>query len=398
MTIETVERRLARTHEADRPTRNRTTGDASRRLSPGGPFRQTGLLVLLLAAATFQSAAARDPDQAELARIERGFRDVINQVSPSVASIRALRPCGVVSLDARHADTEDGWRSLVVVNGTATIIEADGLLLTNEHVVRNAAEILVTFHDGSQLAAELVASDHRSDLAVLRVPRQGLQPARFADWNSVARGQWTVVLGNPFGLGQDGNFSVSVGVISNLGRTLPGLGEQDDRLYANMIQTTAPIHPGNSGGPLFNLRGELVGVVAAMHTRAGVDEGTGFAIPMTRQMRDVVDRLASGGEIAYGYLGVTVRSAPPRLVAPSGALVDAVEEGGPADRADLRIGDVIVRFDDVAVEHADQFIQLVGSARSGRRVPVVWERGGRRMSADVLVERRDPARVARLRD
>ena len=116
---------------------------------------------------------------------------------------------------------------------------------------------------------------------MVRVEVERLPPVQIADWPDVARGSWVVALGNPYGLGADGQLSVSVGVIANLRRRLPGLGEGDDRLYSDMIHTTAAISPGNSGGPLLNLRGELVGVVTAMHTRAAGEEGAGFAVPMS---------------------------------------------------------------------------------------------------------------------
>jgi S1-C subfamily serine protease len=246
-------------------------------------------LVLAMVVAWSGSAVADDPLE-ELEKLQSAFQEIVAEVSPSVVGIRVQR--------RHHARSDQRGRGsdeqFVLVNGSGTIIDRNGLILTNEHVIKGADEIRVVFHDGQRETADVVSADPRQDLAILQVSRAGLEPAKICDWDSVARGQWSVALGNPFGLGSDGQLSVSVGVISNLNRQLPGLGDVDERSYSDMIQTTATINPGNSGGPLFNLRGELIGVITAMHTRAGGDEGAGFAIPMTDARRAMVARLARG--------------------------------------------------------------------------------------------------------
>src|SRR4030095_233605 len=167
----------------------------------------------------------------------------------------------------------------------------------------------ILFHDGKTAVGTVLATDPRSDLAIVHVDRHGLPAAKLCDRARIARGQWTLALVNPYGLGNDGKLSVSIGVISNLNRKLPGLGEADDRLYSDMIQTTAAINPGNSGGPLFNIHGEVVGIVTAMHTRAAADEGVGFAIPLTPGRRTIIDKLKQGRSIEYGYIGLTTHNA-----------------------------------------------------------------------------------------
>ena len=334
---------------------------------------------------------AGDKSIAQLKQLEDAFQSVVGSVAPSVVGVRVQR-----RYLADFSDLADEgphtFEQLVIVNGSGTIVDSAGLILTNEHVVQDAIDIQITFHDGDTVAADVVASDARSDLAILRVQRQGLKSARFCDWNEVARGQWTIALGNPFGLGGDGQLSVSVGVISNLHRRLPGLGEVDDRLYDDMIQTTAEINPGNSGGPLFNIDGEMVGIVTAMHTRAGGDEGVGFALPIDDVRRQMIRQLASGHAVEYGYLGLTIRSDT------NGAAVDGVEPAGPAARAGVQRGDIIVRFAEEAVRDSNELTSLVGRAAVGRRVPIELRRDGATIRTEILVARREPARVSALRN
>lgn len=364
------------------------------------------LLFLAPAASVGDGRPAPDAEfeqPADLAALERAFQRIASHVAPSVVGIRVQRRY-VATLPEGGDDA--GLRRLeqfVTVNGSGTIIHADGLILTNEHVIQSASEIVVVFHDGRSLPATVRASDPRSDLAILQTSRRDLPPVRYADSQSVRRGQWSIAVGNPFGLGNDGTLSVSVGVISNLGRRLPGLGEVDDRLYTDMIQTTAAINPGNSGGPLFNIRGELVGVITAMHTRAAADEGVGFAIPLSAARRRTIDQLIEGHSIQYGYIGVIVRSpedderARAGIEGGTGVTVQRVERAGPAADEDLRAGDVILRFDEHEVRSPSHLAELVGGATVGERVVIRLWRDGRRQTANVLVERRNVSRVSWMR-
>lgn len=332
---------------------------------------------------------------ADLAALERAFSAVIEQVSPSVVALRGTRTASVGD------GSNDGARR-VIVNGAGTIWSADGLILTNEHVVANCESLIARLSDGTEMNAAVVAADPRSDLAILRIERHGLTPARLCVWSSVARGQWCVAMGNPYGLAADGQASVAIGVISNLHRQLPGLGEEDDRFYYDMIQTTASIHPGHSGGPLFNLRGELVGVVTAMHTHAAGDDGVGFATPLTDAKRKLIDRLASGQPIGYGYLGAVVRtptdSEREAAARPGGVVVQRIEPEGPAARASLAVGDIVLGWDGQPVWAPGQLAELVGQTPSGARVAVTYMRGGKRAEATIEVETRDAARAALLRE
>jgi serine protease Do len=368
---------------------------------PARPLWQIAFLLFAVSALIAPRLVASEPPAgapgsvADLDSLQRAFQEVIDRVSPSVVGIRAQR----------QPSTADGAAprgSHLVVNGSGTIISGDGLILTSEHVIQAATDIEVLFFDGQRLHALILAADPRSDLAVLLTARAGLRPAAMCDWSRVSRGQWIVVLGNPFGLGQDGQLSVSVGVIANLGRQLPGLGAEDDRFYRDMLQITAPINPGNSGGPLFDIHGELIGVVAAMHTRTPADDGVGFAIPMTPVKRRLIDTLCQGRAIEYGYLGTTVRSpgAAERaaLGLGYGAVVQQVEPDGPAARAGLAVDDVILEFDGQPVTGPAQLAELVGQSPVGSVVQLSLRRGGETLARQATLERRDGRRVSALRD
>ncbi len=329
-----------------------------------------------------------------LAQIERAFQSVAEQASPSVVGIRVQRRY-LASLPDGGSSENTTFEQLVTINGSGTIIDRNGLILTNEHVIQSASEIEIFFHDGQSASASLLSADPRGDMAILKVDRADLTPAKIVDWEAVARGQWTIAIGNPYGLGNDGNLSVSVGVISNLNRKLPGLGEVDDRLYADMIQTTAAIHPGCSGGPLFNIKGELVGVVTAMHTRAPADEGVGFAIPMSPFRRQMIRQLAAGNQVTYGCLGLIARSVRQSerqtagVGAQVGAVVQQIDLGGPAGEAGLHEGDLIIHYDHQVVRGPGDLTLLVGQTPPGHRVAVEVWRDGERHVLHPVIQRRE---------
>ncbi len=339
----------------------------------------------------------------DLAAIERAFQGVVRQVTPSVVGIRAHRQYWVPAAGTDAPDKTQGVEQLAIVHGSGTIIRADGSILTNQHVIQSAGDIEVILHDGRNLPATVVAADPRSDLAILRVDGAGLPPVALCDWSAVARGQWSIAVGNPYGLGNDGKQSVSVGVISNLGRRLPGLGEVDDRLYADMIQTTAPVHPGNSGGPLFNLRGELIGVITAVHVRTIDDQGAGFAIPMSPARRRVIEQLLQGQPVAYGYLGITVRTLEPGertragLDGDLGVLVEQIETDGPAAKAGLQTGDIVTHLDACPVTAPLQLADLVGQVAASQNVELKILRGGTVETRRATLEPRQINHVAWLR-
>lgn len=328
---------------------------------------------------------------AELHEIQRAFQSIIARVSRSTVTIRANR---VVAQSVSFADGREARTKTAVVNGSGVVLSECGAILTNEHVIQGASELRIVDCDGNQFEARVIAADARSDMAVLQAGPGHWQPAEFAGPERLVRGQWVIVVGNPYGLANDGRGCASVGVIANLGRRLPGLGEADDRLYHHMIQFTASIHPGNSGGPLFDLDGRLIGIVTAMHTRAPADEGIGFAIPLTPVRQRIIDTLRRGEQIAYGYLGLSIRSIPAPHGGRDSVVIDAVESHGPASDAGLRAGDVIVRYNGQPVTDCGQFAELVGESMAGGMVSVEVLRGGRQKMFAVRVAQRQFWRVA----
>ena len=383
----------------------------SRRVSRCGPGWLLWLVAALLFAASIVVAPratagdepplARPEAVADLEALQRAFQRVVDQVAPSVVGIRAQRRRVTTLPGSNPGDKPETVEQDLVVNGSGTVIGDDGLILTSEHVIQGAGEIEVLFSDGQRLRGSVWAADPRADLAVLRVDRADIRPVQMCDWETVGRGQWSVVIGNPFGLGRDGQLSVSVGVIANLGRQLPGLGEVDDRFYHDMLQITAPINPGNSGGPLFNIRGELIGVVTAMHTRAPADEGIGFAIPMSPAKRRVVETLCQGRPVEYGYLGVVVRTLGTAeraaLHLGHGVVVQQVEPAGPAAQAGLSVGDLVLEFEHQPVTGPAQFAELAGQSAVGSEVRLDVLRNERSETLRLVVERRDVSRVSWMR-
>ena len=262
-------------------------------------------------------------------------------------------------------------------SGSGVIVDADGLILTNAHVVEDASEVTVQVSTGESYAAEVVGSDEPTDLALLRIHADGALPAAtLGDSDAVAVGDWVVAIGNPFGL----EHTVTLGIVSAKERRVGEMAGSNG--YANFIQTDASINPGNSGGPLFDLAGEVVGINTAINA-AG--QGIGFAIP-SNMAKAVVDQLRETGRVVRSWIGVSIQSVTPELAEsfgltgrPRGALVAQVTEGSPGDRAGLRPGDIVLRFGDDDIGDAAELPWLASIAGVGREVRLqVWRDGAKR--------------------
>lgn len=338
----------------------------------------------------------------QLEAMQAAFAGIAEQVGPSVVAItttrRLSRLAGGLPLTSPPSSLPESLGDrLVPTAGSGFVIDAGGLILTNQHVIADAEDVSVLLPGGRRVPARVVGADARSDLAVLRVEVEGLSAVRFAGEGTVRRGHWAIAMGNPFGItseSADGQASMTVGLVSAVGRQLGQLGVEEDRHYGNLIQTSAPIHQGNSGGPLLNIRGEVIGVVTAIRSRSGVGEGFGFAVPITSRTRQIIGQLSRGEAVEYGFLGVAVVTATAEDLAAAGlggdgaALIERVEPGMPAETGGLQAGDLVLRFGGVLITGSESFVETVGAAAVDRPVVVELIRDGRRLEREVRPARR----------
>lgn len=249
--------------------------------------------------------------------------------------------------------------------GSGFIISEDGFILTNNHVVKDAKEIIVSLSDRRQLKAELVGADKRSDLALLKIEASNLPLVKMGSSKDLKVGEWVFAIGSPFGF----DHTVTAGIVSAIDRSLPREN------YVPFIQTDVAINPGNSGGPLFNMMGEVIGINAQIYSRTGGFMGLSFAIPVDVAM-DVVQQLKSQGYVNRGWLGVVIQETDRDLAEsfglekPVGAVVTQVLKDSPADKAKFREGDVILEFNNQKIDQAADLPRLVGQTTIGKKVPV----------------------------
>lgn len=257
--------------------------------------------------------------------------------------------------------------------GSGFVIDAGGIVVTNNHVIDGADEITVNFNDGSKLTAELVGKDTKTDLAVLRVkPPKPLRAVKFGDAEKLRVGDWVLAIGNPFGLGG----SVSAGIVSARNRNI------NAGPYDNFIQTDAAINRGNSGGPLFDMNGDVVGINTAIISPSGGSIGIGFSVPSTIA-RPVVDQLLSYGETRRGFIGARVQSVTDDIAGSlgvagqdKGALIAGVTPGSPAEKGGLQAGDVVLVFDGKRIREMRDLLRIVADTPADREVEVkVWRKG-----------------------
>ena len=252
--------------------------------------------------------------------------------------------------------------------GSGFIITDDGYILTNNHVVEGAETVLVRMSDRREFSAEVVGTDPRSDLALLRIEATDLPVLTLADKDDLEVGEWVLAIGSPFGL----DYSVTAGIVSAKGRSLP---TERNENYVPFIQTDVAINPGNSGGPLFNLEGDVIGVNSQIFTRSGGSIGLSFAIPVS-VVRNVVAQLKADGRVTRGWLGVTIQDVDKNLADsfgldhPHGALVAQLAADGPAEKAGLQPGDVITRFDGRDIPTSSDLPHVVGLIPPGSTVAV----------------------------
>jgi serine protease Do len=343
-----------------------------------------GCIALMLGLSTAVQAALPD------------FRDLVEEVAPSVVNISTRTEQSARS-NQQMPDMdqlppffreffergvpmppqEREGRSL----GSGFVISDDGFILTNNHVVENADTVIVRLNDRREFVADVIGTDPRSDIALLKIEADDLPVARIADSEDVSPGQWVVAIGSPFGF----DYSVTAGIVSAVGRALP------DESYVPFIQTDVAINPGNSGGPLFNLDGEVVGINSQIFTRSGGFMGLSFAIP-TNLVMNVAQQLQDTGVVRRGWLGVLIQEVSRDLALsfnldkPMGALVAQASASGPAGKAGIQPGDIIVGFNGKEVERSSALPPMVGLVQPGTTVPVDVVRDGEQIELDVTIE------------
>jgi serine protease Do len=264
--------------------------------------------------------------------------------------------------------------------GSGFIISPDGYVITNNHVIQNADEIVVRLSDRRELTAKVIGADDRSDIALLKIDAHDLPVVKLGTTYDLKVGEWVLAIGSPFGF----DHSVTAGIVSAKGRSLP----RDN--YVPFIQTDVAINPGNSGGPLFNMKGEVVGVNSQIFSRTGGFMGLSFAIPIKVAM-DVAQQLKSRGHVTRGWLGVLIQDVTRELAEsfgmdrPEGALVAKVLPGSPAEKAGLQVGDIVLRFDGKELVQSSDLPPIVGTTPVGREVPVEILRDGNSRTLRVTI-------------
>jgi serine protease Do len=273
--------------------------------------------------------------------------------------------------------------------GSGFIISTDGYVLTNAHVVEAADEITVKLNDKREFKAKVIGSDRRTDIALLKIEATGLPAVKFGDANKLKVGEWVIAIGSPFGFEN----SVTAGIVSAKGRSLP----QEN--FVPFIQTDAAVNPGNSGGPLFNMRGEVIGINSQIYSRTGGFMGLSFAIPID-VANDIANQLKTTGKITRGRIGVVIQPVTKELAESfglgkaGGALVSSVEKGSPAEKAGIEAGDVILKFDGKIVASSEDLPRLVGSSKPGTKASVQLMRNKATREVTVVVgEMPDEART-----
>ena len=346
--------------------------------------------VLMLGQAVPALAEAQLPD----------FTQLVEQASPAVVNISTTQklpdrkvsnmgpmpdleglPPGLRDFFERSIPPSQGGRQREAQSlGSGFIISPDGYILTNNHEVADADEIIVRLSDRSEMKAKLIGTDPRSDVALLKIEGKNLPVLKLGKSQDLKAGQWVVAIGSPFGF----DHTVTQGIISAIGRSLP------NESYVPFIQTDVPINPGNSGGPLFNLAGEVVGINSQIYTRSGGFMGVSFAIPIDVAM-DVSNQLKSGGKVSRGWLGVVIQEVNKDLAEsfglekPAGALVAQVLDDGPAAKGGLQVGDVILSMNGQPIIMSADLPHLVGALKAGGKASLEVVREGKRKTLDLTV-------------
>ena len=274
--------------------------------------------------------------------------------------------------------------------GSGFVYSSDGFIITNHHVIADAEQIIVKLNDKRELEAKLIGSDPSSDIALLKINVKNLKPVKIGNSENLKVGQWVLAIGSPFGF----ESTVTAGIVSAIGRSLP-----NDN-YVPFIQTDVAINPGNSGGPLFNLDGEVVGINAQIFSRSGGFMGLSFAIPMD-VAENVIQQLKKSGKVSRGWLGVYIQEVTNNLAKsfgmkkPKGALISKVIPDGPASKSDLKVGDIILKFDGKDITTSSSLPPIVGNTKVGKNVKIEILRNGKKKNIKFKVQELPIQKAAR---
>ncbi len=326
------------------------------------------------------------------------FADLVERNAPAIVNIATMQMVNPRS-EGRSSDIEELLRRLSPDEplppefdeltsrprggvGSGFLISEDGFLITNHHVVNGAEQITVTLNDRRVFEAKVIGTDELSDVALLKIEAQGLPSVAFGDSEDVRVGEWVLAIGSPFGL----EFSAAAGIVSAKGRAVPG----NMTNYVSFIQTDVAINQGNSGGPLFNLKGEVIGINSQILSSSGGSNGVSFAIPSNVAL-NVVEQLRETGSVSRGLLGVLIKDVDYALAEafkmprPYGAFVDEVQPGSPAEQGGVRNDDIIVAFNDREIQSSSQLPFYVGQVRPGTRARLSIMRDGELIEVPVTV-------------
>ncbi|WP_237758295.1 Do family serine endopeptidase [Legionella londiniensis] len=317
---------------------------------------------------------------------------VLKNTMPAIVNVAVQ---GIIPVSAAAGDEDEDKSRPVPVKpkkfqsiGSGVIIDPEnGIILTNDHVIRNASVITITLNDGRRLKAKLIGGDSETDVAVLKIDAKNLKSIPIADSDKVEVGDFVVAIGNPFGLNSFGNSqSATFGIVSAMKRS-----DLNIEGIENFIQTDAAINPGNSGGALVNTKGELIGINTAIISLYGGNVGIGFAIPIN-MAKDVADQIIKYGSVHRGLMGIFVQHLTPELAQAldypedlQGALISQVNENSPAESAGLRAGDVIVQINDTRITQATQVKTTISLLRVGSEAKIKVKRNGKDMVFNVTV-------------
>lgn len=361
---------------------------------------------VLMSALPVEEAAALGSDEAAAQQQLPDFVKLVEENGPGVVNIAIVKNArtvnvpgfGIPGMDERHAeifrrfgiplpfDFGGGTEEIPEQRGTGSgfIISEDGLIMTNAHVVEGADEIIVRLTDKREFKGKVLGTDKQTDIAVVKIDAKNLHVLKMGDSSKLKVGQWVAAIGSPFGLDN----TVTAGIVSALSRNLPS-----DQ-YVPFIQTDVAVNPGNSGGPLFNMAGEVVGINSQIFSTSGGFMGLSFAIPIDLAMQ-IKDQLVKDGHVTRGYVGVYIQTLTQELAdsfglkTPQGALVTKVEKGSPAEKAGLQAGDVITKVNDKSITSSVTLPMLVSAMRPGTEADFTVIRDKKEKTLSVTIGQND---------